>query len=576
MTTDLKISTYSHSSDELKTGELLVQRGSSLESAPPLPLLLTSSTSPPPAPPLPLLLTPSSSTSICVSKYKKFHWQTIKKLNPRVVSSISFNYCLSMKTLPSDILKDRSIEAVDIVIDPLIQLVLQANFLKQKTSNPKTFLNLPFLNESINIKKSDYLKRNTYGAQNLKVVEVLKKTCWKNLQYQEILDTFLDCGKLWEKEVDSFTAFKIDFKDQNQINKYDISDEFDFLEYLNYFKEYYREKCLLTVQIQEIKEVMEAFKSNLNDFAHFNEVMLKEKTLLDMLIKFVVKVVSLIDEEILEEDKLYCLSNLLKLKDCKRVNFYNVENSTIKHGLKLNTLLDLVYLSIRNNKQMWFFLMKCINFKKDVISEINSCFIKTNYILDSLATFYSKNYTMVENDKFNKYFGAQIMKIKQQIIPILNSYYHQMNIYDELVYEYETADINKLHMNIINNFGTLVKHTANVHIKNISKCQCIEDDSNKTTLIKIMKKFLQDIKQVHDKNSQEKETKKYELQQIKEELIIENSGMVYEAITTCDALKQLRNHELKRKKVRKKLSKTINIDLSYDGLQNLINKTKAL
>ncbi len=48
------------------------------------------------------------------------------------------------------------------------------------------------------------------------------------------------------------------------------------MEYLNYFKEYYRENATDCTNC-EIKEVMEAFKSNLNDFAHFNEVMLKEK-----------------------------------------------------------------------------------------------------------------------------------------------------------------------------------------------------------------------------------------------------------------------------------------------------------
>lgn len=534
---------------------------------------------PPPPPPLPPLSILNSVTKpLHVSKYKKFYWKLVKKSNPKIVSSISFNYLLTNKTLPSMILNDHADEVLNIFIDPKVQELLQTNFLLQETSKSKTPLNSPTFGYQVNPTKFEYLKRNPHGTHNLKVLEVLKKTNWKNFQYDEILNIFIDCGKAWVNEVQSFSSFKIELKLdlKMELNRYNINDEFEFLEYLNYFKEYYHDKCALTMQIQELQDVMAVFKSNLNDFTHFNEVMLQEKVALDVLIKYVVKVVSLVNEDVLEENKLYCLDNLTKLKSCKRTNYYKVGDKNNNVDIEIDSLLDLVYLSIQDKPQLFEFLEKCVNFKKDIIKETNSCFKKTNLLLNSLSTLHLKTYLTVENDKFSKYLNSEFLKIKRSVVPLLEKYYHQMDTYNELVYEYETASINKVHINSINKFKIFIKPNGNVDMADILKCQCIEYDDNEPSLIEIMKGFLKDLQNTYSKYSKEREVVRSETPQPKRDINISELSILYEDIMTSDTLEQLKNYELKIHKERKLLNKTLHIDVTYTNIQNLIAKTRAL
>lgn len=530
---------------------------------------------PPPPPPLLVLSKTSSNNERIINKYKKFYWKLIERPTPKIITSIHFNQYTKNSILPTNLLNDCILEKLNVCIDPNVQNGLQSNFLSQ--GSYKKAANSPIDQKIVYSKKDDYLKRNTHGIHNHKVFEVLKKTHWKYYQYQDLVNIFLDCGKSWEAEASNFASFKIDHKQTPQLNlnKYDIKDEFEFLEYLNHFQSYYQSKCLLTLQLQELEEVLEIFKSNLNDLTHFNNVMLEEKPALDTLIAFVVKIVSLINDEVSRVNQLYCIDNLVKLKNCRRTpnekNIQNIESNM----LKIDTLLDLVYLSIKDNIQINSFLGKCINFKMDIIKENNSCLQKALYILNNLTDYYLKQYVLVEGDKFTKYFEKEFMKFKRKIIPLFEKYYHQMEIYNELLYEYQTASINKTHINIINKFKVFTKPLNNCDIKVISNFQCIEFDDNEITLMQVMKEFLQDIKKTHLNYKKEKIQVKEKLPRSANEINLKEIGNLYERIMIEDSLELLKNHKIMKKR-NKKFFKTAHVDINNETLQDLISKTRAL
>lgn len=532
---------------------------------------------PPPPPPLPILSNINLSKKTVTNKYKKFYWKLIEKSSPKIITSMYFNQYTKTNTLPTSILNDRMKKMLSVSIDPIVQNTLQRNFTANDRYKVKTAVNTCTHKVIVYSRKEEYLKRNTHGMHNHKVFEVLKKTNWKYYQYQDLINIFLECGKSWETEALNFASFKIDLiqPPSLSLNKYELENEFDFLEYLNHFQSYYQDKCMLTLQLQELEEVLEIFKSNLNDLTHFNNVMLEEKIALDTLITFVVKIVSLINEDVLRSNQLYCIDNLTKLKNCRRTISEESIQSIESNLVKIETILDLVYLSIKGNTRINDFLSKCINFKKDIIKENNSCFKKSLYILSNLTTYYSKKYVLNEGDRFSKYFEKEFMKIKRKILPLFEKYYHQMEIYNELIYEYQTASINKVHINIINKFKIFAKPLNSCDIKVISSFQCIEFDDNEITLMQVMREFLQDIKRTHLNYNKENTKVKERPPNIHNEIDLNGIGNLYEKIMTEDTLELLKNLKIVKKRS-KRLFKTTHVSISNETLQALIKKTRAL
>lgn len=532
---------------------------------------------PPPPFPLPILSSININDKKITSKYKKFYWKLIEKSTPKIITSIYFNQYTNKNTLPTNILNDCLKEGLTVSIDPLVQNTLKTNFTSHDKHIIKSDTNSSTNQVNSYTKKDKYLTRNTHGIHNHKVFEVLKKTNWKYYQYQELINIFLECGKSWEAEAINFNSFKVDLKQALQVSlsKYELEDEFDFLEYLNNFQGYYQSKCLVTLQLQELEEVLEIFKSNLNDLAHFNNVMMEEKIALDILLTFVVKIVSLISDEVSKANQLYCIDNLVKLKNCRRTNNKKNAKSIDSSIVKIDTILDLVYLSIKDNSRINEFLSKCINFKSDIIKENNSCFKKALYILNNLETYYSKGYELLEGDKFSKYFEKEFMKTKRKIFPLFEKYYHLMETYNELLYEYQTASINKVHVNIINKFKVFTKPLNNCNTQIMTGFQCIEFDNNEATLMQVMKEFLQDIKNTHVCFEREKTKTKEKSLKLNNEVDLNKIDNLYEKIMTEDSLELLKSRIMVKKRS-KRLFKTTHIDISNETLQALINKTRAL
>ena len=532
---------------------------------------------PPPPLPLPILSNIGLNNKPLTNKYKKFYWKLVEKSTPKIVTSMYFNQYANDSKFPTNILNDCMNERLCVNIDPMVQDTLQNNFTNHEKYKSKSDTNSHIHQVNGCTKKDKYLKRNTHGMHNHKVFEVLKKTNWKYYQYQDLVNIFLECGKDWSVEAANFASFKVDLKQppQPNLSRYELNDEFEFLEYLNTFQSYYQDKCLLTLQLQELEEVLEIFKSNLNDLTHFNNVMLEGKVALDTVLTFVVKIVSLINDDVSKRNQLYCIDNLVKLKNCRRAvsekNIQSIDSDT----LKIDTILDLVYLSIKDNTQINDFLSKCINFKKDIIKENNSCFKKALYILSNLTAYYSKKYELVEGDKFGKYFEKEFMRIKRKIFPLFEKYYHQMEIYNELLYEYQTATINKAHINIINKFKVFTKPLNKCDIKVMSGFQCIEFDNNEITLMQVMKEFLQDIKKTHLNYKTENTKVKEKSSKLSNDMDLNVIGNLYEKIMTEDSLELLKNLKVVKKRS-KRLFKTTHVDISNESLQSLINKTRTL